>query len=263
MCVCVCVCVSVGKWPPSASSGGGTSCPKASSEGVVRCELLAAALSERDPRVWSKTPATAAKSALLNPECASESCGALVKHRLLYLRPTVSDSVSPGWGLRIHVAQVMLLLLVKGPCSGDHCDSSRFKKAIAYLWKARLWVPSLGAFAHQHIYKGSVKWGLAHQKCRWIFFLFWKILSRYSWFTISCKFQLYSTAIQLHICTYIPFQILFPYRLLQYIEYSSLCRQTDFITPLILLKIAFSHPSPIPAPMREFQQIIEGRCHCT
>ena len=37
-----------------------------------------------------------------------------------------------------------------------------------------------------------------------------------------CYFQVYSRAIQLYIHMYF-FQILFPYRLLQNIEYSSLC----------------------------------------
>ena len=38
-----------------------------------------------------------------------------------------------------------------------------------------------------------------------------------------CVFQVYSKVIQLYIYIYIYFQILFHYRLLQDIEYSSLC----------------------------------------
>ena len=55
-----------------------------------------------------------------------------------------------------------------------------------------------------------------------IFKIFCFLLT-YSWFTILCYFQVYSTVIQLYKNIYSFFQILFPYRLSQNIEYSSLC----------------------------------------
>ena len=55
-----------------------------------------------------------------------------------------------------------------------------------------------------------------------IFKIFYFLLT-YSWFTILCYFQMYSTVIQLYKNIYSFFQILFPYRLSQNIEYSSLC----------------------------------------
>ena len=71
-----------------------------------------------------------------------------------------------------------------------------------------------------------------------IYFYFFEL--KYSCFTMQCQFQVYSKVIQFyiyiyiyihtHMCIYIytyiynvPFQILFHYRLLQDIDYSSLC----------------------------------------
>ena len=56
------------------------------------------------------------------------------------------------------------------------------------------------------------------------FFLCLKcILSKYSWFTMLCLFLLYSEVIQLYICIYTLFHILFHSEFSQSIEYSSLC----------------------------------------
>ena len=46
-------------------------------------------------------------------------------------------------------------------------------------------------------------------------------LLKYSWFTMLCCFQVYSKVIKLYL--YIFFQTFFPYKLLQNVEYSSLC----------------------------------------
>ena len=53
-----------------------------------------------------------------------------------------------------------------------------------------------------------------------LFFNF--ILLKYSWFTMLCYFQMYSKHTKTHIYLFL-FQILFPHRLLQNIEYNSLC----------------------------------------
>ena len=57
------------------------------------------------------------------------------------------------------------------------------------------------------------------------FFLNICILLRYSWLTV---FQVHSRVIQLYIYTYIIFEIIFHYRLLQNIDYSSLCYIVSF-----------------------------------
>ena len=49
-------------------------------------------------------------------------------------------------------------------------------------------------------------------------------LLKYNSFTMLCSFQVYSKVIHIE---YILFKILFPYRLLQNIEYSSLCYTVD------------------------------------
>ena len=52
------------------------------------------------------------------------------------------------------------------------------------------------------------------------FFLDIHILLKYSWFSV---FQVYNKVIQLYVYTYIIFQIIFHYRVLQDIDCSSLC----------------------------------------
>ena len=54
------------------------------------------------------------------------------------------------------------------------------------------------------------------------FFTFWL---KYTWFTVSCYFRVYSKVIQLHVF----FQIIFYYRSLQDIEYNSLCSVVDLV----------------------------------
>ena len=68
---------------------------------------------------------------------------------------------------------------------------------------------------------------------------------KYSYFTMLCQFQVYSKVIQLYIYIYIIFQILFHYRLLQDIKYSSLCYTVGhcfylfFIFIFIIFKFLF------------------------
>ena len=73
-----------------------------------------------------------------------------------------------------------------------------------------------------------------------IFFLIYTLL-KYSWLTM---FQVHSKLIQLYICTYIIFQIIFHYRLLQDTDYSSLDYTVNlccFLHTLFLIRnLAFS-----------------------
>ena len=97
------------------------------------------------------------------------------------------------------------------------------------------------------------------------YFLFYMyFLLKYSCFTISCQFQVYSTVTQLCVCVcvcvcvcmyiyvvyipiyiqlYIPFQILFPYRLLEIIDYISLCCTVGPHWLSILYMVAVSNTS--------------------
>ena len=61
----------------------------------------------------------------------------------------------------------------------------------------------------------------SHQACTWVFNVYFYLES--SWLTKLCSFEVYSKVIQLYIHVSILFQILFPFRLLQNIEQSSLC----------------------------------------
>ena len=58
----------------------------------------------------------------------------------------------------------------------------------------------------------------------------------YSWLTMLCKFQVYNKGIQLCVYIYVfILQILFPYRLLQNIEYISLCYTVGFLSILYIV----------------------------
>ena len=57
--------------------------------------------------------------------------------------------------------------------------------------------------------------------CRLLFLCVFVFLLKYSWFITLYKFQVYSKMI--YVYTYIFFQVLYPYRLIQNTEYSFLC----------------------------------------
>ena len=60
---------------------------------------------------------------------------------------------------------------------------------------------------------------------------------------MSCYFQVYSNVIRLYTCI---LQILFPYRLLQNVEYSSLCYTLGSYWLSILYVIVYICPSQTP-----------------
>ena len=81
---------------------------------------------------------------------------------------------------------------------------------------------------------------------------------RHSRFTILCQFQVYSKVIQLCVYYSHSFQILFPYRLLHSIEWSSLCYLVDSYQLPILCSVYMSIPiSPTLSLLKcnQFQNI--------
>ena len=93
-------------------------------------------------------------------------------------------------------------------------------------------------------------------------------LLKYSQFTMLSKFQVYSKVIQLytHTHTYIYmqtlFHILFPYRLLLYMEYSSLCYTTELCclsisnTVVSVQPILLIYPTSSPVPFDNYRFIM-------
>ena len=65
-------------------------------------------------------------------------------------------------------------------------------------------------------------------------------------FTMLCYFQVYSKVIQLHIHIYLFFQSLFLYRLLQNIEYSSLCYTVTALLVMYFIHSCMSMLIPNP-----------------
>ena len=73
----------------------------------------------------------------------------------------------------------------------------------------------------------SLKWSRLFNG---LFYFLINILLKYSWLTM---FQVHSKVIQLYIYTYIIFKITFHYRLLQDIDYSSLCYTVKPLLPSV------------------------------